>query len=143
LSKKRQFFRQKYFLNHNIGPSFDILFLEPGIGALIGESVEDSGRRGELAEGGLLVVAGDVVPLDAVAVEVVEHGHARLAALAVVGLPDAGASGLRPVVELVRVGGSELDLVGGPVKRKKNVAVSCKVARFFLAQNTKTGKNTK
>jgi hypothetical protein len=29
------------------------------------------------------------------------------------------------------------------VKRKKNVAVSCKVARFFLAQNTKTGKNTK
>ena len=47
-----------------------------------------------LADDGLLVGAGDVVPLDAVAVEVVEHGHARLGlaalgALAVVGLAHA------------------------------------------------------
>ena len=32
----------------------------------------------ELANGGLLVVAGDVVPLDVVVVEVVEHGQADL-----------------------------------------------------------------
>ena len=31
-----------------------------------------------LADDGLLVVAADVVPLDAVPVEVVEDGHARL-----------------------------------------------------------------
>ena len=40
----------------------------------------------ELANGGLLVVAGDVVPLDVVVVEVVEHGQAALVALAVVRL---------------------------------------------------------
>ena len=39
-----------------------------------------------LADDGLLVVAGDVVPLDAVVVEVVEHGQAELVALAVVRL---------------------------------------------------------
>ena len=39
-----------------------------------------------LAHDGLLVVAADVVPFDAVAVEVVEHGHARLSSLAVVRL---------------------------------------------------------
>ena len=70
-----------------------------------------------LADDGLLVVAGDVVPLDAVVVEVVEHGHARLAALPVVGLPGAVATGVGPVVEPgVGVGGGELGLVGGPVK---------------------------
>ena len=68
-----------------------------------------------LADDGLFVVAGDVVPLDAVLVEVVEHGHARLAALAVVGLTLAGAAGLGPIVEgAVRVGWGELSLVGGP-----------------------------
>ena len=40
-----------------------------------------------LADDGLLVVAADVVPLDAVSVEVVENGHARLSSLAVVRLP--------------------------------------------------------
>ena len=38
------------------------------------------------ADGGLLVVAGHVVVLDAVAVKVVEDGEAALVALAVVGL---------------------------------------------------------
>ena len=72
-----------------------------------------------LADDGLLVVAGDVVPLDAVVVEVVEHGHARLAALPVVGLPGAVATGVGPVVEPgVGVGGGELGLVGGPVKKQ-------------------------
>ena len=55
-----------------------------------------------LADDGLLVGAGDVVPLDAVAVEVVEHGKAglglaALAGLAVVGLADAGAGTKRMV----------------------------------------------
>jgi hypothetical protein len=85
---------------------------DPDVGELLAGVVDVALHV--FADDGLLVVAGDVVPLDAVAVEVVEHGHARLAALAVVGLADAGASGVRPVVELVRVGGSELDLVGGP-----------------------------
>ena len=40
-----------------------------------------------LADDGLLVVAADVVPFDAVAVEIVEDRHARLASLAVVRLP--------------------------------------------------------
>ncbi len=43
-----------------------------------------------LADGGLGVVAGHVVHPDAVAVEVVEHGHAGLVALTVVGLGTAG-----------------------------------------------------
>ena len=43
-----------------------------------------------LADGGLGVVAGYVVELDAVVVEVVEDGQAELVALAVVGLGAAG-----------------------------------------------------
>ena len=52
-----------------------------------------------LAHGGLLVVAGHVVPLDPVRVEVVEDGEAGLgagrvlASSAVVGLGQAGAEG--------------------------------------------------
>jgi hypothetical protein len=80
-----------------------------------------------LADDGLFVVAGDVVPLDAVLVEVVEHGHARLAALAVVGLTLAGAAGLGPIVEAaVGVGRSELGLVGGPALKQRNVLMTCK-----------------
>ena len=50
-----------------------------------------------LADDGLLVVAADVVPLDAVAVEVVEHGHARLSSLAVVRLPLSRSEKLKVV----------------------------------------------
>ena len=39
-----------------------------------------------LAHNGLLVVAGDVVPLDAISVEVVQHGQAGLLTLTVIGL---------------------------------------------------------
>ena len=44
-----------------------------------------------LADDGLLVGAANIVPLDAVAVEVVEHGQAGLLALATVGLAATGA----------------------------------------------------
>ena len=47
------------------------------------------------ADGGLLVVAGDVVVLDAVLVKVVEHGQAELVALAVVGLTPPRAANTR------------------------------------------------
>jgi len=68
-----------------------------------------------LADDGLLVVAGHVVPLDTVVVEVVEDSHARLSALAVIGLPGAVAAGVGPVVEpAVGVGRGKLDLVGRP-----------------------------
>ena len=51
-----------------------------------------------LADDGLLVGAGNVVPFDAITVEVVENGHAGLSlspltSLAVVGLTDPGATG--------------------------------------------------
>ena len=44
-----------------------------------------------LADDGLGVVAGDVMELDPVAVEVVEDGQAELVALAVVGLGALGS----------------------------------------------------
>ena len=46
---------------------------------------------GILADDGLLVVAGHVVPFDPVAVEVVQDGQTGLLALAAVGLWPAGA----------------------------------------------------
>lgn len=57
-----------------------------------------------LAHGGLLVVAGHVVPLDPIGVEVVEDGEAGLGAgrlllgRSVVRLGEAGASGVGPVL---------------------------------------------
>ena len=56
-----------------------------GGGASLGDSDVGEGLPGEgemtlhiLADDGLLVVAGHVVPLDPVPVEVVQHRHARL-----------------------------------------------------------------
>ena len=46
-----------------------------------------------LADDGLLVGASDVVPLDTVAVEVVQNGHARLTALAIVWLAASATGG--------------------------------------------------
>lgn len=59
---------------------------------------------GVLAHPGLDVVAGNVVPFDAIVVEVVEDGDASLVGaslreLAVVGLPLAGAAGVGPVTD--------------------------------------------
>ena len=84
-----------------------------------------------LANGWLDVVAADVVELDSVVVEVVEDGQAEFVALAVVGLPLAGAAGVGPVVEgAVRVGRGELDLVGGPDEEK----ISGSINLFFCCQ---------
>ena len=77
-----------------------------------------------LADDGLLVVAGHVMPLDAVLVKVVEDGHARLTTLAVVRLPLASTAGVGPFVEgAVRVGWGELDLVGGPDEETINGSI--------------------
>ena len=57
----------------------------------------------ELANGGLLVVAGDVVPLDVVVVEVVEHGQADLvlgSVLVVVSVVGLGQLLLGPEIKL-------------------------------------------
>ena len=69
-----------------------------------------------LADEGLLVVAGDVVPLDAVVVEVVEDGQAGLAlvVLAVVRLLLAVAAGGRPVGGLTVGRRRDLGLGTGP-----------------------------
>ena len=53
---------------------------------------EESRWRRELAECGLLVMACDVVPLDAVGVEVVEDGQADLVPVAIVRLSAWGFS---------------------------------------------------
>ena len=56
----------------------------------------------ELANGGLLVVAGDVVPLDIVVVEVVEHGQTDLvlgAVLVVVSVVGLGQLLLGPAIK--------------------------------------------
>ena len=49
-----------------------------------------------LADDRLSVVAGDVVELDTIVVEVVEDGKAVLVALSVVGLRSVGASSVGP-----------------------------------------------
>jgi len=75
-----------------------------------------------LADDGLLVVAGNVVPLDTVSVEVVQdcHERLRLASLLVlfpvVWLSARGlvSSGTGPIVESIAVCGRETGLVGGP-----------------------------
>ena len=62
------------------------------------------GSSRELANCGLLVVAGDVVPLDIVVVEVVEHGQANLvfsAVLVVVSVIGLGQLLLRPENKLM------------------------------------------
>lgn len=70
-----------------------------------------------LADDGLLVVAGDVVPLDAVPVEVVKDGHAglvitvKLDLLPVVGL---GLGGTGPEKNIIRPIISTHFLVGFP-----------------------------
>ncbi len=46
------------------------------------------------------MVTRDIVELDAVLVEVVEHGQAELVALAVVGLPASGAASVGPSAHL-------------------------------------------
>jgi len=75
-----------------------------------------------LADDGLLVVAGNVVPLDTVSVEVVQDRHARLRLASllvlfpVVWLSARGlvSSGTGPIVESIAVCGRETGLVGGP-----------------------------
>ncbi len=67
---------------------FNAYLGDPDVGELLPGVVEVTLHV--LADDGLLVVAAHVVPLDAVAVEVVQHRHARLTALAVVGLALAG-----------------------------------------------------
>lgn len=84
---------------------------EAGVGA--GDVVEELLRV--LADHGLLVVAGDVVPRDAVVVHVVEHAHARLGRavdveLCVVGLADLLVPGLRPRVVAPAVGDLKIKL---------------------------------
>jgi len=92
-----------------------------GVGAYksLGDPDVGEGRPGEaevaldvLADDGLLVVAGHVVPLDAVPVEVVQHRQARLGVasllglLSVIRLGTTNTAGSRPVVEgRVGVGG--------------------------------------
>ena len=87
-----------------------------------------SGGSGELANRGLLVVASDVVPLDVVVVEVVEHGQADLvlgAVLIVVSVIGLGQLLLRPEIKIFVVKdiplaileGSSLPSGGGPVSR--------------------------
>jgi len=56
------------------------ILLESGARILSFHVIDERGVV--LADEGLFVVAGDVVPLHAVAVEVVEHGEARLVILA-------------------------------------------------------------
>ncbi len=72
-----------------------------------------------LADNGLLLGAVDVVPLDAILVEVVHDGQAGLATDAVVRLGPAVAAGVGPLMEapvdpLGAVGWGEPGLVGGP-----------------------------
>lgn len=69
-----------------------------------------------LANEWLLVVASNIVPLDAVIVEVVEDGQARLAfvVFAVVGLRAAITTGVGPVAQGALVGGRDLGLRTGP-----------------------------
>jgi hypothetical protein len=62
-----------------------------------------------LADEGLLMVAGNVMPGDAVAVHVVKHGEAGLTRsvdvkLCVVGLTDLFVAGLTPGIEAETVG---------------------------------------
>lgn len=62
-----------------------------------------------LADEGLLVVAGDVMPGDAVAIHVVQHGETGLVRsvdvkLCVVGLTDLLVPGLAPGIEAETVG---------------------------------------
>ena len=78
---------------------------EAGVGA--GDVVEEF--VGVLADDGLLVVAGDVVPRDAVVVHVVEDAEAGLGGgvdveLGVVGLTQLLVAGLRPRVVAPAVG---------------------------------------
>ena len=56
------------------------ILLESGARILSFHVIDERGVV--LADEGLFVVAGDVVPLHAVAVEVVEHGEARLVVIA-------------------------------------------------------------
>jgi len=63
-----------------------------------------------LTNDGLGVVAGHVVPLDAVAIEVVQHCQASLLALATVGLALAGSASVRPAI--VAIGWEKSGLVG-------------------------------
>ena len=56
------------------------ILLESGARILSFHVIDERGVV--LADEGLFVVTGDVVPLHAVAVEVVEHGEARLVVLA-------------------------------------------------------------
>jgi len=77
---------------------------------------------GILADDGLLVVAGHVVPFDPVAVEVVQDGQAGLVLASllvffpVIGLTTRGieSSGERPVMESSAVGRVQPGLIGGP-----------------------------
>jgi hypothetical protein len=73
---------------------------------------------GVFAHEGLEVVAGDVVPLEAVVVEVVEDGKARLVValggLTVVGLRLVEAAGAGPVAGVALAGGADLGARAGP-----------------------------
>lgn len=82
---------------------------EAGVGA--GDVVEEF--LGVFTHDGFLVVAGDVVPCDAVVVYVVENAHARLVGavdveFSVVGLTLLLVAGLRPWVVAPAVGDLEL-----------------------------------
>jgi hypothetical protein len=67
----------------------------------VGEGLSGEGKMtlDILADDGLLMVTGDIVPLDSIAVKVVEHGHA--------GLGLAAQLGLLPVVGLGLGSGAE------------------------------------
>ena len=71
--------------------------------------VIDGGGVLSLADDGFSVVAGDIVVLDSVVVEIVEDGKTKLVALPVVRLGSVGTTGVGP---LVGGGGSS----GGPSK---------------------------
>lgn len=65
---------------------------------------------GVLADEGLDVMAGDVVPLDAIVIEVIQNGEATLVIalrrLAIIGLGLIVATGLRPIASVALRGGS-------------------------------------
>lgn len=68
------------------------------------------------ADEGFLVAASDVVPLDAIVVEVVQDGQARLTLVifAVVGLRATISTGVGPISQSALIGGWDLSLRAGP-----------------------------
>lgn len=91
-----------------------MLFLEWDFRVAGADKVEE--LLAVLTDEGFLVVAGHIVPLDTVVVEVVEDGEARLTLVifAVVWLRAAVTAGVGPVTQSALIGGRDLGLGTGP-----------------------------